>query len=337
MSDEVLAELYCYKTIRLSHKGDTGNALRFGALAIEHAGNLQREEQLAKATLITGHVKYHAGEYRSAIELLLSIEPDGLYSNDRLVTENNLIIRSRAVAAGCQAYVGDFPGARDLIQEALDYVSNQENLIDLGVSAYFNSLICRKIDEIEHSTELLDQAIDLCRQAQLDYMLPWLWLESALVVGRSEPSRAMPLTVDAEQLAAKLDLHYLLTLVFCCRSTLYRRLSLPDDAAATASKSIRLASNYGYHGLRAYSLANFGLATYLQNPKRVKVATEYVKSAEEIAEVRGMLPLLAKCLAYQGYIVRGSAPDLSDRLLQQSAESHIAMGMYGKSTEILGC
>lgn len=334
---ELLAEFHCQRSIYLSHCGSTTEAIFEGNKAASYAKHLANENLTLKAKLIIGHGNYHRGTYGMALDSLAPDQANYLLGRSTRRAENNLYVRCLSVAAGCEIYRGQFEKSRDYLASAKHFCFESQNVLDFGVTCYFQSLQHRLHGEYFEAQTLLQDTLITTQKKGYMYLEPWLKGElgmTELAIGNS--AKALALLRDAETTAGGIGLRYNSVLILCYLAEAYLMTGNIEAAKSTASEAVQKSLLYHYEGLYGMSLLVVASAVMNEDALNIDIALGYLEEARTTAERNDMQPLFAKILSTFGKAHHSVNQETSDEYLMQASRLYIKLGLIDHSLDVLG-
>jgi tetratricopeptide (TPR) repeat protein len=282
--------------------------------------------QRALANQYLGYAYEAQGDYRRAIDCFGQTAAllDGPQRCERFGRVFLPAVTSRAYLAWCHAELGVFVEGRVMGEEGLGIAEGVAHPASLVISSWGVGLLALHQGDLSRALPLFEQAVSLCRNADLPIHFPKV--AAALGVAYTLSGRvaeAEPLLTQAiEQttVSESRGLHALCRFPLGEAQVLAGRL---EKVQVLAERELALAREHQERGNQAYALRLLGDIAMYREPPQIDQAETHYHQALALAEELDMRPLQAHCHRGLGTLYRQTGQSEHAR-----SELSTAIGMY---------
>jgi tetratricopeptide (TPR) repeat protein len=206
------------------------------------------------------------------------------------------VVHSYANLASCHAELGTFAEGSVLGAEGLRIAEAVEHPASLMYGYWGSGLLSLRQGDLHQALSLLEQAVGICREADLPVWFPWVAaaLGETYALCRRVTDAVVLLRQAMEQtVALKMGAFQAL-----CRLTLGEAQLLAgrlEEAHALAEQAQALAQEHQERGNEAYASRFLGDIAVRRNPPEAEQAEAHYRQALALANALSMRPLQAHC------------------------------------------
>jgi predicted ATPase/class 3 adenylate cyclase len=288
------------------------------ALAIARTVGDLRLEALANVRL--GQAYRDLGEYRRAIAAFRRTLDAlvGELQTQRFGTPGLTAVVVRAYMGWCLAYLGEFPAARAVAEEAARMAEAADDRIGLALAQSRVGLIYLRQGDPERALPWLERSLDGSRRFNFEI----LSLMAAGPLGEARAAcgatgEAFALLEQAAEQAAAIRFVSVLPGILSALGEGYLLASRLSEARHTAERMLQLTRTAGQRHSEADALRILGEVHTRANPAEAGQAEASYREALGIAEQIGTRPLAARCHLGLGMLYRATGRP-------ESAQHHLA-------------
>jgi len=302
-----LARVTAYMTDYFRLMGRHNLALESGRLALGIAARLgDLTLKLATHTYV-GQVHLARGDYREAAALFTrnveAIGPDLL--RERFGFPQLLSVHSRTCLAWSLAELGEFAAALRWAEEGVGIAESVDHPLTIATATAGLGVLLLARGQGEAAARVLERGLEQIRAWNMRLWLPRVASTLGLVYVRSgRVAEGLALLEDAAQEAEAMKLGIGRALLRAYRAEGLLRGGRPAEAEAIAQEALELAREHSERGHEAWTLRLCGEIQLASAASEPAVAATYWRQALDIAEPRGMRPLMAHCLRGLGEAAR---------------------------------
>jgi predicted ATPase len=302
-----LARVYTFETACRYFLGEYDRSIHAGQRALAIAANLDDGELLAAGHLQVAYPYLARGDLREATVHLSAVA--AYFEGDRIGNRHGLTsfpaVSSRAELAACLADLGEFPEATAYALQAVQSAETVQHAYSLAFACSGAGYTYLRKGELAEAVSHLERARSLCQIWDFRRLAPIILSRLGLaftLLGHSEAGLRLLQESAAHDTVRRAVSQSAVRAAWL--SEAYLHAGRPQDALQCAQESVRLATDRGESGHRAWALRLLGEIAARHDPPDLEEATSRYREALSLAEELGMRPLQAYCHLSLGRLYR---------------------------------
>ena len=294
----------------LNIQGNYDAAIESGRHAQEIAATLNNRPLSVGASFALGQAFTYSGDFREAVETFREHleELRGELRHEQFGTTGSSAVDCLSNIALAHAQLGEFAEAIKCGRDACRIASETERPFDLAIAFIeYGSVLLWKGD-IEEAIPLLEEALGICRRADIRQLYPNLAAQLGFGYALSNRlSEALPLLELALSQAESMHLNFFGTWTRLYLAQAHHLNGDPIRGLELANATLETVQDRKYKALEVFALRLMGTLTSLASPQHRDQAEVFLRKSAVLAAELGIQPEQAHCHRNLGefYVLNG--------------------------------